>query len=211
MLAVPGRRAGEWCPTPDAMLALVRGEGDEEERLATLDHVTACDECSSEFELLRAIDRASSESASGIASERADVVPMRRRASWRRYAPFALAASLVVAIGVSVLNRDAGRDARDVTRGDLTTVTLIAPPTEVQAGAPLEFVWRSFPDALRYELEVLDAAGNVAYSAITSDTMVTAADATLTPGRYYRWWVRARTGGGDQRVSEIRRLRVRSE
>jgi hypothetical protein len=206
MLAKSGGQEDDRCPAPDEMLALLHGEGGEEERLATLDHVMACNECSREFELLDVLNR-----ESGAARERAGVVPLRRRASWRRYAPVALAASLLIVVGVGVLSRDAGRDAGDVTRGDLTTVTLIAPATEVQEGAPLEFVWSPIPDALEYRLEVLDASGNVAYSATTSDTTVTASQANLTPGTDYRWWVRVATRAGDQRLSEIRRLRVRRE
>lgn len=202
------RRTGERCPEPDALLAVVRGEGEEDVRLATLDHVMACGECSREFELLRALDRANAESASGVVTPAVAATPIRRPASWRRYAPVALAASVLVLIGVSLLSRDGGRG---VTRGDRTAVALISPRTEVEAGAPIVFVWRPVSDALRYELEVLDASGSVAYSASTADTAATVPLSTLTPDVDYRWWVRAATGAGDQRASEMRRLRVRRQ
>lgn len=192
------------CPTPEAMLALVRGEGDEEQRLASLDHVMACAECSREFELLRALDRADAEDASGVVPRPTRVTPMRRSSPWRRYAPLAIAATILVAVGVQLAGRDAGRD---VMRGDPATVALVSPPTEVLFGVPVEFTWRRVADALRYELEVLDAAGNVTHAATTADTTATVSGATLPPGDY-RWWVRAATGVGDQRASEMRRLRV---
>ena len=206
-LDASGGRKSEHCPAPDVMLALVRGEGDERERLATLDHVMACSECSREFELLRAIDRASAESASGGVPAATRVTPMPRSGSWRRYAPLALAASIIVAVGVILLDRDV---ERDVLRGDVTSVALVGPQGEAQAGLPIDFTWRRIADALRYELEVLDATGNVAYSATTADTTAMAPGASLKAGDY-RWWVRASTGTGDQRVSEMRRLRVRSQ
>jgi hypothetical protein len=52
-LHTPDERRG--CPDADTMLALVRGEGAEEQRLATIDHVMSCEACSREFELLRAL------------------------------------------------------------------------------------------------------------------------------------------------------------
>lgn len=201
-LDTPDERKG--CPEPEDMLALVRGEGDEGKRLETLDHVMACANCSREFELLRAIDRANADDASGGAGPETRVTPLRPRTSWRRYAPLAIAAMILVAVGVNLANRDGGRD---VMRGEQTTVALVGPADEVPAGVPVEFAWRKHPDALRYELEVLDTTGNVTYAASTADTMATASGTTLPPGDY-RWWVRASTRTGDQRASEMRRLRV---
>lgn len=201
-LDTPDERKG--CPEPEAMLALVRGAGDEGQRLGTLDHVMACAECSREFELLRAIDRATGDDASGVVPPLTRVTPMRPRASWRRYAPLAIAATILVAVGVNLADRDGGRD---VMRGEQATVALVGPPDEVRAGVPVEFAWRRNPDALRYDLEVLDATGNVKYAATTADTTATASGVTLPPGDY-RWWVRASTRTGDQRASEMRRLRV---
>ncbi len=206
----PGKQPSDRCPTPEAMLALVRGEMDEASRLATLDHVMSCAECSREFELLRAIDRASGESAGSNAGDgTSGLSAARRRSTLRRYAPLALAASLLIAAGV--LTRNVWRESPDVTRGETAAVTLVAPPDEMQTGAPIAFVWRPIPDAFRYEIEVLDAAGNVAYAETTSDTVVTLPAGRLAAGSDYRWMVRATTGAGDQLVSAIRRLRIRRE
>ena len=200
-LHAPDGRKG--CPDPGAIHALVRGEGDENQRLDMLDHVMSCEECSREFELLRAIDRASAENAGSVPTT--NVRPIGRQVSWRRYAPLALAASIIIAAVVGLFGRDAGRD---VIRGDQAAVVLVAPATEVQQGAQVQFAWRPIVDALRYELEVLDATGNAAYSATTTDTTAMLAGTTLTPGDY-RWWVRTVTGAGDQRASGMRLLRVR--
>jgi hypothetical protein len=193
------------------MLALVRVEGSEEERLATLDHVMACGDCGREFELLRAIDRAAEENEQGIATRDDRVVALRERARWRRFAPYAVAASMLIVAAVGVLTREAWRGGPGLTRGASMEIMLVGPPLEVRGGTPLTFVWRSMPDAFRYELEVINATGAVVHAETSSDTVVTMAGDRLTPGGEYRWWVRASTGAGPQRASEVRRLRVRRE
>lgn len=211
------------CASPEAMLALVRREGPEEERLATLDHVMACGDCAREFELLRAIEDAGVESVAngragvelveGAATPQAGTIPAARpRTSWRRYVPLALAASLVLAVGLGVLwrNRSLGEDG--VTRG-AATVTLVAPAADVRNDTSgISFVWRPVAGAVRYELELLDAAGGVAFAATTPDTTVSFSDPRrLVPGAEYRWWVRVVDAAGAQRASEMRVLRVRRE
>jgi hypothetical protein len=214
-----GRR--QRCASPEDMLALVRQQGTEEERLGTLDHVMACGDCIREFELLRSLERAGVESsaaevgASQAATESgADVVPLRPRPSWRRFAPLALAASVVLAVGVALFRGDGQPGMGDVARGGEAAVTLLAPGMEVAAGggAPLTFVWRPVAGTVRYELEVLEASGAAAFSATTADTVAAIPEPRrLTPGVEYRWWVRAVDAAGAQRASEMRRLRVRSE
>ena len=220
-LGAPDAGRRQRCASPEDMLALVRREGTEEERLATLDHVMSCGECIGEFELLRSLERAGVESSAAEASPsqsatepRADVVPLRPRPSWRRFAPLALAASVVLAVGVGLFRGDGRPGTGDVTRGGESAVTLLAPGIDVAAGggAPFTFVWRPVAGALRYELEVLEASGAVAFSATTADTIAAVPDPRrLTPGIEYRWWVRAVDAAGAQRASEMRRLRVRSE
>jgi hypothetical protein len=54
---IGGDRTG--CPPVESIRALVRREEDEDTRLALLDHVMSCPFCQPEFELLRAVQRAS--------------------------------------------------------------------------------------------------------------------------------------------------------
>ena len=63
-IAQAGRSAGAGGehPAPEAIAALVRREGPEEARLATLDHVMSCADCRRDFDLLRAVERAGVES-----------------------------------------------------------------------------------------------------------------------------------------------------
>ena len=67
------------CPTPEAILALVRREGGEHERLATLEHVMSCAACHREYEWLQAVDEAAVEAG----GEPAGVM----RPAWWRGAP----------------------------------------------------------------------------------------------------------------------------
>ncbi len=188
------RRDRASCPSPEAIQALVRREGDENARLATLDHVMSCGECRTELDLLRTVEEAGLRSGAVAA-------PGRRR--W--VMPAALAATVLVAVG---LGRLATKPSDDTVRsGDTGRVQLIAPGTEVPAGAPVSFAWRPVEGASRYRLEVLNASGDLAIEAETHDTALTSDSAArLVPGSY-QWWVIALSPAPGPR-SELRRLRV---
>jgi hypothetical protein len=182
------------CPPPEAIQALVRREGDEAARLATLDHAMSCGECRTELDLLRTVEEA------GVRSG-AVAAPGRRR--WMM--PMALAATLLVAVGLS---RVALKPSEDTVRSDdATRVELVAPGAEVPAGTPVSFAWRPVEGASRYRLEVLSESGDLAIEAETRDTMLTSdSAASLAPGTY-QWWVIALSPAPGPR-SELRRLRV---
>jgi hypothetical protein len=187
-------RTGGEHATPEAIAALVRREGAEEARLATLDHVMSCAECRRDFDLLSAVERAGLE---GGATGRASA-----RRSWLM--PAALAASLLIAIG---LGRTLTRPADDITRGgDGSAIVLLQPAAEAVAGDSLIFAWRPMPGASRYELELLDAGGSVAASVQTADTTASPAAVRALPPGEYRWWVRAASSGGQPLRSPLRAL-----
>ena len=95
---VAARGAGADCVTPEAILAVVRREGPEEERLGTLEHVMSCSACHREYEWLVAVDQAGLE-----AEDAAEAGAAPRRAWWRGGAPLALAASIAVVVGAAVV------------------------------------------------------------------------------------------------------------
>jgi hypothetical protein len=198
--------------TPEELLALVRREGPEEQRLESLDHVMACADCRSDFELLRAVEEAGTAAPEAdSAPERSDIRPLRRTPrSWMRFVPMALAASLLLVVGIGV-QRFAGDDTSDVMRGEADAVTLLAPAEEATAGSPILFAWRPIEGARRYELEVVDGGGTAVFSTATSDTAVILRDSSpLAAGVEYQWWVRAVTDTGAQPRSPLRPLRVRA-
>ena len=194
--AVAGRSSAERHPAPEAIAALARREGSEADRLATLDHVMGCGRCRRDFDLLRTVQRAGVESG---------VVSSGARRSW--FVPVALAASVLLAVGIG---REALRmRSDDITRGSETgAVTLVRPGADAAAGEPLTFAWRPVPAAQRYQLELLDAGGNVVATAATRDTAAAPlAVRTLPPGEY-RWWVRATTSDARVLRSALRLLRL---
>jgi hypothetical protein len=142
----------------------------------------------------------------GAGTERAGPAVLRIPA--RFAVPLALAASLILVITIG--QRLRSPEGTDVDRGTVDGVTLLGPPSEIAAGTSPTFAWKPVPGAQSYELEVLDEKGAVVWGARTSQTSVTLSDPRLlTPGDSYRWWVRATTAPGDQRLSAVRSLRIR--
>jgi hypothetical protein len=186
------------CPTPEALLEALRGGGVEDERLRLLDHALACPACGGELALLHAV------SGSGDARG----APAARSFAWRRLAPLAAAASLVLATGVVAVARLQERGGVYRAPPD-NGITLLAPGdgAPVSAG-PVELAWRPVPGALRYSVEVTAADGLVLFGAESTDTVVTAQLAT-TPTGAHSWWVRAHLDDGTERRSPARRLEVR--
>lgn len=198
--ALSGPRAAS-CVAPEALLALVRREGSEQSRLATLDHVMACPLCRRELDLLRAVEQAGVQSGAR---------QPRVRWQWQRIAPIGLAASLLLALGVVIaLNRVGERP--DLPRGAAGGVTLVAPATEIAADEPVTFVWRPVRHANRYVLELLERSGGgkPVLSRETSDTAAVLDPKLLQPGAQYEWWVRAVTPAGEL-TSPLRPVRLRT-
>ena len=188
------------CATPEQLLDLVRREGSEDSRLRTLDHVMACPSCRREFDLLRAVEQAGVESGAR---------PSRVRWQWQRMAPLALAASLLLALGVTIALNRAG-ERPDQPRGAGSGVTLLAPAAQVPAHELVTFAWRPVRHANRYVLELLEGSGGkVVLSRETSDTVLVLDPRLLQPGAEYQWWVRAVTPAGEL-ASPLRPLRLRT-
>ena len=189
------------CPRPDALVALVRREGPEATRLETLDHAMTCAACRQEFELLRAIE----------AGERRASGPTVRALRWQRPLALAIAASLVLAVGIGPARGWlTGRDVDTMRSGDTGVVALLPEGGATITSDSIEFTWRRANGASRYHVELLTADGDVRLGATTADTAIALAiPADLAPGAY-RWWVRAELPGGEQR-SAARGLTVRRD
>jgi hypothetical protein len=194
--SAPGAASG--CVSPDALLALVRREGPEADRMRTLDHVMTCAACLRDYELLRGIEKAGEESGA-------------TRSAVRRIwglAPLALAASVLLLIGIG-LGYERLAEGPDVPRGGGEGIVLFTPPAAVPSSAGVTFAWGTVPNAQNYELEVLDKNNTPVFSQTTRDTAVVLSAAQLRPGEY-RWWVRAATPAG-QLASLVRPLQVKRE
>ncbi|HEY0779468.1 MAG TPA: hypothetical protein VGD56_15985, partial [Gemmatirosa sp.] len=103
---------------------------------------------------------------------------------------------------------DVERGAPEAAAGE--GVALVAPSSgAVPAGAAVRFVWRTVPQATRYELEVLAPDGTVAVAAATADTAwLLTNPRPLALGVTYQWWVRVVGDAGAARRSPLRALRV---
>jgi hypothetical protein len=191
---------GPDCPTETELLLAVRGEGNEDERLRVLDHALKCPACRRELALLHAVSTGEMRAAPRAI----------RQLSWSRWMPAALAASLVLAIGLAGLGRLRNRGAEEIARaGAAGGPALVTPAngTAVPAGL-VRFAWRPVAGVVRYTLEVDATDGTVLYSTQTRDTVVTATIAATAVGEN-RWLVRAQMDDGSERRSETRVLRVR--
>ena len=205
-LAIESRRRNDQCPPPEALLALVQREGAEAERLETLDHVMACAGCRSELDLLHAIEK-----AGRTLGEQKGTTPARlKHLALPRYLGLALAASLVLAIGLGPARWLWRGESAQLTRGPGAALTLLAPIPGAIAEIPVTFVWRPVPQSREYTVEVLTRAGSLSFSTTTSDTVLIASSvAALVPGQY-QWWVRARTANDVELRSQIQYFRIRA-
>lgn len=200
--AVAARRSGTRaaCPAPEALLAVVRREGPERERVATVNHALACAACRSELELLRGLEKAGAADASAAV----------KRSPWRRYVGLALAASALLAVTVGPGRRLWERESP--VRGGDDEVRAVSPAADVvvrTTSAPaLTFTWRAVPDASRYTLQVLTSGGASVFRGASRDTTLAIPPRAALPPGDYRWWVSAWGQDGSERRSAPRRLRV---
>ena len=188
ILAAPrATGADDGAPTPEEMLALAEGRGSEAERLRVLDGVMRSEDARRDFELLRA----------AVAAARPRV--------WRLAPVFAAAAVVIVAAGLGALwwpDR-----AADPVRGDTAAVRLTAPNDAPSVSSPLILAWHRVPDAASYEVELVEASGNLVQMATLADTTWTPPPSIhLQAGVEYRWWVRAMLADGRTLESPPRRL-----
>jgi hypothetical protein len=188
---------GPECPSPDALLAAIQGEGAESVRLQILDTAMQCGACRRDLALLHAVSGGSTRAAQVAA----------RRFGWQRFAPLAAAASILLLVGLFGVNQWRQRTQENTMRAANTReVSLISPANASSHGeGSVTFVWHPVAGALRYTLEVDAADGSVLFSAATTDTILAAPLDNVIRGAH-RWMVRAQMDDGSERRSEIRVL-----
>lgn len=200
-------------PDPEALLDALEGRGSEDERLATLDRALASSVGRRELELLRVLKdgqgaQLAEEPADASGSPAPGTVPLPSgRGALSRFAPLALAATLVLAT-VGVLRWSAGDSDPGAVRSGGAGPHLLAPAIGVTVDLPATLVWGTVPDAVEYRVEVMDAGGSLLAEG-TSGTDTTWVLEALPSTGMVRWWVRAILPTGTPRASEIRELRVR--
>jgi hypothetical protein len=198
------------CPNLEALLALVERAGSDLERIETLDHALTCPACRRELEVLRSFDRAGRALAAEVRPRAARTGTVVGHIGWRRHVPLALAASLLLAVGLGIGRAlwDPGVDDQLRTPAVADGVTLATPADGATTGATPTFAWRAVPDARQYAFEVVTPDGVAVLAARTADTTLVPAAGTLSPGEY-RWSVRAQLRDGTELRSFARPLRIR--
>lgn len=182
-------------PSPEELQRLVAREGSEAERLETLDRALSSRGTAGDLELLRAIADAA----------RAD----EPRRWWRSAVPLALAASVLLAVGILSVRGRAPEETR-ATPADGSPV-LVAPGTDASVADPVVFVWRAVPGARGYRVEVLSDAGTLVTSIETPDTTARSALAGVARAdSSYRWMVVALLPEGVEVASRPRRVTIKA-
>src|SRR3954451_2437799 len=176
-------RHGPDCPTENELLSAVRGDGDETERLRVLDHALKCPACRRELALLHAVSSVAPRAARRVI----------RDLSWQRWMPAALAASLMLAVGLAGVVRRRTHGAEDITRAAAAAgPVLVAPPNGAAVGIGVaRFVWRPIAGVIQYTLEVDATDGTVLVSSLTRDTTFSATIPATAVGEN-RWLIRAK-------------------
>ena len=161
-------------------------------RLDLLDRVLADPVMRDEYHLLRAV--VEGQQSAGIAR------PNRRRSmgGW-----MAAAASLFIVGSISLVIRRSNTDlpAEEPFRGTDAAVTLVSPAAEAPLSPNTRFEWRTVARAERYELLILDAAGEPALRQETTDTTASIPARLPSQGR---WIVTAQLSDGTTERSVAR-------
>lgn len=190
VLARPARALRAMPVSIERILALVERRGGIEARLATLDDMMRDRNHMIELDVLRA--------AFGV----------RRRTWWLSPAGYAVAAGLLVAIGLSPLVVARVRH-EDMMRGAPAPVVQLLTPTEHVADARITFSWIAVGGARDYEIEILDADGlSMFVSTVNGTSVKLPSTVRLLPGAEYRWWVVARRSDGSRIGAVPRRLKI---
>lgn len=187
------------CPPPDALLAALRGEGREADRLAVLDHALGCPACRPDLALLHSV---STQPASRSQTS-------AWRSGWRGLLPLVAAAVALFAVGTGGVRWWQTRQQDRIARGTGSGLpTLIAPTADGVTSGPIGFLWHAAPGALTYTIEVAASDGALLFTTATPDTAIRAPAGAIAPGQH-RWWVRVKLDDGSERRSDAQVLRVR--
>lgn len=219
------------------LFATVEGEGDagrhlDDEELAVaaeaggidgLDrnsarHLARCDACRESWRELRA-GIADLEGIDALDRPPADLERAAAGAGGprRSFIPLAVAATLLVAAGAALIvpwQRFGAPGPLRSETADTAPLTPLSPAGDVAADEPLRFRWLPLDGEATYRVIVADADGSVVLRLDGVSPGATPGDADrarLTPGREYRWMVRASRGAGRTVTGSSAVFRIRGD
>lgn len=193
------------CPDADRLAALVTGEVADDQRRDLADHAVGCRRCSQDLrDLLELHGEAAPALGRGAATRGGS---SRRRAGW-----IAVAATIVVAAGLTLVLREPAPPPVTIERGVAEEASGTVPADGAQLpAAPECFVWRAAPDGEPSWVVLYDVESNVLWRSprttagevvITEDVRV-----ALERGGTYYWRV-VTLRGVDRTLSPLSSFRV---
>lgn len=183
---------GRDCPDADAISALAAGTLEPARREAVLDRVATCASCAAALRVAIDAHEFARELAPVVAARDAPTVPQLQRRGRRAPAVFAMAASVLVAIGVGTLV--VVPPTPEVVRGAALAAIEPIDGASLRA-APARLAW-ACPAASAATVEVLDATGEVVWAGPARECTVdvpASAREQLVAGDWL-WQVRASDG-----------------
>jgi hypothetical protein len=196
-------------PDEQAWERLACGELTDELRRSLLDHVVDCAECTRVYRALAELERGARRFDPGVPRPGLARWARRGRLVWRWGLGGAVAAAaaavLAVWIGVRPPAPEPAPSPPEALRSGSAAAgpgpVLLAPLGAVTA--PPELAWEPVAGAQRYRLELLDAEGEIVWTATTAGTSVPwPAAVPRRPGRYY-WRVIAELERGGTVASAL--------
>jgi len=192
------------------------------DRLAAEFHLAGCRHCRERLIALYDIEAEArfDEAAPSSLKHRVTKTPVHWIHSLRPYVPLALAASLVMAVGLSIFVYWNTQSTSETPRigglrrssGASSDLALASPPNGAQLNAsPVEFRWTDAGNGARYELTLTDEKGDIIIQEKPTTTSLVIDIAKLrlsTQGTYY-WSVSARLPDGTSRESGIASFSLR--
>lgn len=207
------------CPDTKVWQTFRDGSIAQEQRAAAESHLVRCRLCRERLIAL-------SDAAREIALPEEAPTSLRKRAeelvtrtpgsrslfgSLRPYIPLALAAAIVLAVGLSVVvyRRQTERQpTSELRQSDLATVALsLSSPGDgaVMEPGQMEFRWGSAGPGARYEFTITDEKGDIVFHEKSANNLLTLDSRALklSPQRKYYWTVSARLPDGTKRESKV--------
>lgn len=174
----------------EAMIEVLEHHGSEDHRREIMAEILRNPACREEFELLRAMVRASEGVTIPAEAERSHKTPLFTPLQWR------WAAGIIVVVGIGLIGLMLRPRPADQMRGGASEVAMYGPRDQERVRSLPGFVWGRVEGAIDYRFQLLSESGQVVYSASGTDTVAfVPSDVPVAPGRYL-WNVTVEMPGG---------------
>jgi hypothetical protein len=174
----------------DAMIDVLEHHGSEDHRREIMAEILRSPACREEFELLRALVRASEGVEMPAEPEPAFRTPVLTPAQWR------WAAGIIVVVGIGLIGLIVRTRPADQLRGSASAIALYDPRDEERVRSLPGFVWGRYEGAIDYRFQLLSESGQVVFSSSGTDTVAFVPSDVAVPTGRYLWNVSVQMPGG---------------